>query len=245
MSPGTEARSGESRMAPRVAPGENFRWVYLWHWPIRAMHWIAAACIVILALTGFYIGRPYFMTGAEGSRYVMGWMRFAHLIAAGVLVATGIVRVYWLFAGNRYERWHALFPVKRRDFVNLFRMIKFYLMIRPESAPKYLGHHPLQQLSYTGIYVTVAFMVITGFTLYGQTNPGGFFDTAFGWVAPLLGGMQWVRFIHHVLTWVLLIFIPVHVYLAIRADRLELTGTMSSIVSGGRFVPADEEFEDE
>jgi Ni,Fe-hydrogenase I cytochrome b subunit len=57
--------------------------------------------------------------------------------------------------------------------------------------------------------------------------------------------MQWVRFIHHVLTWVLLIFIPVHVYLAIRADRLELTGTMSSIVSGGRFVPADEEFEDE
>jgi Ni,Fe-hydrogenase I cytochrome b subunit len=54
-----------------------------------------------------------------------------------------------------------------------------------------------------------------------------------------------VRFIHHVLTWAFLIFIPIHVYLAIRADQLERTGVISSIVSGGRFVPADKKFVDE
>ena len=35
----------------------NFTWVYLWGAPIRAMHWIAAICIALLVVTGFYIGR--------------------------------------------------------------------------------------------------------------------------------------------------------------------------------------------
>ena len=60
-----------------------------------------------------------------------------------------------------------------------------------------------------------------------------------------LGGMPVVRFVHHVGTWGFLIFIPIHVYLAIRADLLERTGVMSSIISGGRFVPADQQFVDE
>jgi Ni,Fe-hydrogenase I cytochrome b subunit len=59
-----------------------------------------------------------------------------------------------------------------------------------------------------------------------------------------VGGLQIVRWIHHVLTWVFLIFIPLHVYLAIRADFLERGGSVSSIVTGGRFVPADHKFED-
>ena len=28
--------------------------------------------------------------------------------------------------------------------------------------------------------------MVTGFALYGQSNPGGFFFTAFGWIGPLL-----------------------------------------------------------
>jgi Ni,Fe-hydrogenase I cytochrome b subunit len=56
--------------------------------------------------------------------------------------------------------------------------------------------------------------------------------------------MPVVRFLHHVATWLFLIFIPIHIYLAIRADLLERTGVISSIVSGGRFVPSDEKFID-
>lgn len=225
----------------------GYRWVYLWHWPIRAMHWVAAASIVVLVVTGFYIGRPYFMTAESGgqSPFVMGWMRFLHFAAAAVLVATGVIRVYWLFAGNRFERWKALFPVRPRDWVNLFRMIKYYLMVHPERAPHYLGHHPLQQLSYTGVYALVVVQVVTGFALYGLADPGGFFATTFGWVGPVMGGWQIVRFVHHVVTWAFIIFVPVHIYLALRADLLERTGVISSIVSGGRFVRADIEYEDD
>lgn len=229
-----------------IKTGDPYRWVHLWHWPIRAMHWIAATCIVTLVVTGLYIGKPYFMTSGEASsHYLMGWFRLVHFIAAGVLVATGIVRFYWLFAGNRFERWKALFPIRARDWVNLWRTVKKYLLIDPERGPHYLGHNPIQQFSYTFVYLIVLVQVVTGFTLYGQSNPEGFLYNAFHWVIPLMGGLQIVRFVHHVMTWLFLIFIPIHVYLALRSDVMDREGTMSSIFSGGRFVRADVEYEDE
>jgi Ni/Fe-hydrogenase b-type cytochrome subunit len=227
-------------------PTGKYRWVYLWEWPIRAMHWAAAICLVVLATTGLYIGKPYFMTGGEASaHFLMGWVRFVHFAAAAVLVMTAIVRGYWLFMGNRYERLAALFPVRRRDWANLVRMVKFYLMIKPEKAPRYLGHNPLQQFSYTMIYALAALMVVTGFALYGQSNPSGFIYGATNWIGALFGGMPVVRFVHHIGTWAFLTFIPIHVYLSIRADHLERTGVVSSIISGGRFVPVDQRFVDE
>jgi Ni/Fe-hydrogenase b-type cytochrome subunit len=226
-------------------PSGDYHWVYLWEWPIRAMHWIAVLCVIALVITGLYIGKPYFIAGGDtGQHFLMGWMRFIHFSSAAILVATGIVRAYWLFAGNKFERLPALFPVRPRDWVNMWKQIKYYLMIQPEKAPHYLGHNPLQQLSYTAVYAVAATMVITGFAMYGQSDPSGFFYKAFNWVGILFGGMPVVRFVHHVLTWAFLIFIPIHIYLAIRADHLERTGVISSIISGGRFVPADEKYID-
>ena len=224
----------------------DYRWIYIWHWPIRAMHWIAAVSILVLALTGLYIGRPYFAP-APGltTPYLMGWIRFIHFAAAAALVATAIIRFYWLFAGNKFERLAALFPVRPRDWVNLVKQIKFYLLIHPDRAPRYIGHNPLQQLSYTAIYAVAALSVATGFALYGQSNPGGLFFQLFGWLGPAFGGMQNVRFVHHVATWAFLIFIPIHIYLAVRADVLEHGGSISSIITGGRFVPSDRTYVDE
>jgi Ni/Fe-hydrogenase b-type cytochrome subunit len=175
----------------------------------------------------------------------MGRFRFAHFAAAAVLVATAILRAYWLFAGNKFERWSALFPLLPKDWVNMFRQVKYYLMIRPEKAPHYLGHNPLQQLSYTGIYLLALLEIATGFAMYGQSNPGGFFYDTFGWVVALLGGLPVVRFVHHVVTWIFLAFIPIHVYLATRSDIMERAGAISSIITGGKFVPAGKHYVDE
>ena len=124
MSAPTQAPSGPERA--------GYRWVYMWHWPIRAMHWLAAISLVVLVVTGFYVGRPSFAPapGETADLFVMGSMRFIHFVAAGVLVATGIVRVYWLFAGNRYERLPALFPLRRKDFRNLLLTIRKYALMQ-------------------------------------------------------------------------------------------------------------------
>jgi Ni/Fe-hydrogenase b-type cytochrome subunit len=227
-------------------PSGEYKWVYLWGVPIRVMHWAAFAAIGTLVVTGLYIGKPFFITGGEASsHYLMGWTRFLHFTAAAVLVMTAIVRVYWLFAGNRFERLVALFPVRKRDWIHMFQQVKYYLLIRPKEAPQYLGHNPMQQLSYTGMYLVAGVMVVTGFAMYGQSNPDGIWYRLFQWTVPLMGGIQVVRFIHHVFTWAFVIFIPIHVYLAMRADILEHGGTISSIISGGRFVRKNVKYEDE
>lgn len=252
MTPPADGASAPATPGPRARardvppPSGNYRWVYLWQWPIRAMHWAAAVSIVVLAVTGFMIGKPWFITSGEASsHYFIGFARLTHFIAAGVLVATALVRIYWLFAGNQFERLQALFPVRGRDWVNLWKMIKYYLMLDTDGAPRYLGHNPLQQLSYTFMYIVGGIMVVTGFAMYGQSNPGGFIWTMFHWVNSAVGSTQYVRSIHHVTAWVFLIFIPIHVYLSIRAEVIEKTGTISSIVSGGRFVPKDEHYVDD
>jgi Ni/Fe-hydrogenase b-type cytochrome subunit len=235
-----------SAMTREEARGPSYRWVYLWHWPIRAMHWAAAISLAALVVTGFYIGRPYFAPapGETIDHFMMGRMRFLHFAAAGLLVATGIVRVYWLFAGNRFERLPALFPVRPRDLRNLLGVARKYLLMRWESPPHYLGHNPLQQLAYTGVYLIVLAQVATGFALYGLSDPDGFFYRVFGWETLFLGGVPVVRFVHHVLTWAILIFVPIHVYLALRADFTDRGGTISSIISGGRWVRDDVPYED-
>jgi Ni/Fe-hydrogenase 1 B-type cytochrome subunit len=223
----------------------NFSWVYLWGAPIRMMHWMAAVCIAGLVISGFYIGRPYFMTSGEASsHFLMGWMRFLHFTAAATLVMTGIVRVYWLFAGNQFERLPALFPFTLRTLRNSWRTGVAYLTFRPDKQPNYVGHNPLQQFSYTGVYLMTVVMVVTGFTLYGQSNPGGLIFRTFGWVPVLLGGLQIVRLVHHTFTWLFIVFVVLHVYFALRSDYVERAGVVSSIITGGRYIAADESYED-
>ena len=240
MSAPAARRPGTVGGAPTAfTPRPGSEWVYLWRWPLRITHWISAVAIVVLVLTGFYIGKPYFLTRGEASEhFLMGRMRLLHFTGAAWLMAAAILRVYWLFRGNRFERWKALFLHRRVDWVHLWEQLRAYFLIRPEAAPQYLGHNPLQQFFYTLLYLVALTMVITGFSMYGESNPAGFFHAVFtAHVAPLFGGIQRVRFVHHVFTWFFLVFVPVHVYLAMRMDLLEQTGTISSIISGGRFVP--------
>lgn len=240
----TATRAGSESL--RADAPVRYQSVHIWHWPVRAMHWIAGVCVLVLVVTGFYIGAPYFLTSGQASdHYLMGTVRFVHFAAAGVLVATGILRLYWLFVGNEFERWSALFPVRKNDWTNMIRVVKKYLFMQVDKPPHYLGHNPLQQIFYTGIYGLAVIQVITGFYLYGLHDTGGFFFAVFGWVGPFLGGAQVARFIHHVLTWFWLIFIPIHVYLTVRADVLHQESRISSMISGDLFVRADLDYVDE
>lgn len=220
------------------APAPGTQYVYLWHWALRLTHWVSAVAITVLVITGLYIGKPYFLTGGEASsHFLMGKMRLLHFIAAGWQIAAAIMRIYWLFRGNKFESWQALLLYQADSWRRLWQQVRAYLLIEPEKAPQYLGHNPLQQFFYTLLYGVAILMIATGFALYGEHDPAGFFHAAFtSWLGPLFGGIQRVRFIHHIGVWFFMVFVPVHVYLAMRMDLLEQTGTVSSIISGGRFV---------
>ena len=246
---------------PRAGPGErsprrkerdlprqygDYRWVFLWHRPVRIGHWIAVITVTLLFFTGLYLGRPVVMAAStEKGTFVYQYVRLTHFIAAAAFVAAGLVRIYWFFVGGRFERWDSLFPVRPREWKNMWWMIRYYLFIHPDEAPHYIGHNPLQRVAHTLTYAIGAIMALTGFVMFGQANPGGITNTVFGWMAPLMGGLQMVRVIHHVLMWYFPIFVLLHVYLAIRSDLLERSGSVSAMLTGGRFVSAERRYVDE
>lgn len=230
----------------RLPTQRGFRRVYLWHWPVRVFHWAMFASMLVLIATGLYIGRPYFVFSPQVTTpFLMGWMRFLHFTAAFVLVGAAILRVYALFMGNRYERWSSLLPWRKKSWADLWKWVKAYARADWWSGAHYFGHNPVQQLLYTFMYLVLLFMIVTGFALYGQAYPGGFWWTvATSWVMPLLGGNQWVRLFHHLGLWVIVIFVVLHVYLAIRSDVLYDRGAVSSIISGYKYQHDRIKYED-
>jgi Ni/Fe-hydrogenase 1 B-type cytochrome subunit len=54
-------------------------------------------------------------------------------------------------------------------------------------------------------------------------------------VENMLGGLAIVRYIHHILTWLFILFIVVHVYMAFWYDAILKQGTISSMISGWLF----------
>jgi Ni/Fe-hydrogenase 1 B-type cytochrome subunit len=206
--------------------------VYVWEIPVRVTHWVTFAALVVLTITGSYIADPFLFTPGQDT---MRLVRFIHLVAAYSFVASGILRTYWLFAGNQFARWSAFVPTNRRHLREVLSQTQFYLFLR-KDLPGILGHNALASGTYTVVFFLFLVQTLTGFALVGihGTQP---WATIFGWVPSVMFGEQGVRVIHHLLMWAIVAFAIHHVYSAILVDHLERNGLMSSIFAGSKYVP--------
>lgn len=211
------------------APAQRVR-VYVWQVPVRVTHWTIVLSVVVLSVTGAYIANPFIIP--PGGSFMAG-MRALHLLFAFIFVAAGLLRTYWLFAGNRFAHWRAFVPTSRAQLEEIVRQLGWYLFLRPK-APRVLGHNQLAAGTYLVVFVLFGIQTVTGFALMGihGTEP---WATLFGWLVDLLGG-QWVRLVHHLLMWAILAFVVHHVYAAVLVDHWERNGLLSSIVTGSKFL---------
>ncbi len=209
---------------------------------LRLFHWLMVGSVVILFATGLYIGNPFFAAN-RGSEPAFGLLsmnsiRYVHFAAAYILVFAFILRVYG-FAVNKGDRllpkfWTALY------WQGLVDTTLHYLFLRPTHQP-YL-RNSLARSSYLAVYVLLAIEAVTGFAMYTMVNPNGLGAKFFGPVNSLLGGEYTVHVVHHYVAWLIVLFVIVHVYMAIRSDFMEREGEVSSMFSGVKFYahePAD------
>lgn len=225
-------------------PGE-FRYVPVWDWQLRTLHWLAVILIVLMAGTGLLMGSAgHGSFGLSGSPLHLSYLRLIHFVAAWLFLCAAIVRIAGLFlASNKFQRFDALFPVRPRDLRNLFQVGQNYLFCRFDRGPHYIGHNPLQQVAYTAIYGVGIAALVTGFVLYALYAPDHWLFHYLIWLDNLVG-VQNLRLAHLLIMWVFLAFIPIHVYLSIRADTVEREGAISSIISGGCWCRKGTKFED-
>jgi Ni/Fe-hydrogenase 1 B-type cytochrome subunit len=224
-----------------MATYREFKRAYIWQLPVRLTHWISALTIFILAATGIIISNPpAIMSGNEASySYWFGIVRFIHFATAYVFCFSIIVRLYWSFVGNKYSSWRVFFPWKKSSFRKMKHVMKVDILLQNEKESDYtsiaVGHNPVAALSYFVLYLLCAAQILTGFALLAPTSTW-FFPKLFAWVTGLFGNEFTLRSIHHAVTWLMIIFTLIHVYLVFYHDWLEGRGEVSSMFSGYKFV---------
>jgi len=226
-----------------TAAGGPLKPIYVWEAPVRLWHWLMAICMVFLIVSGILIGDPIAFGFSDAwQAYGFGYIRMTHFVAGMLFTVLFIGRVYWCIPGNRYARMIFIPPMwSWKWWKCVFVQVAYYLFLR-KSAPEYAGHNPLAQAAMFGFFVLGSIaIIITGFALYAQAwGWGTSWMIWFGWVFSLFGDAQCVRTVHHVLTYVFLLFCVAHFYMAIREDVMGGATTLSSMGSGLRMFKETE-----
>ena len=216
----------------------HYESVFVYEWPVRVWHWINALCIVVLVVTGYYLGNPLLpsTSGEASEHFFIGYLRFAHFAAAYIFAVGFLGRLYWAFAGNRYAAHLVHLQIFTKAWwAGVWSHLKYYMFLERESE-RHVGSHPLDQLAVFLLFmVPTVILIFTGFALYGEgTGQGSWQDTLFGWVIPLLGGSQAVHLWHRLAMWAMLCYIIVHIYIVIREDIVSGQSYVGTMISGFR-----------
>jgi Ni/Fe-hydrogenase 1 B-type cytochrome subunit len=137
-----------------------------------------------------------------------------------------------------------MIPIRSgKDARAFFEAIRNYALLRTDEGRTYLGHDPLAKASFAGCYLVMIMAVVSGFSLYGLYEPQNWFFRWFVWPARLFGAAE-IRLFHVAMMWLLILFIPAHIYLVIRADGFARAGSLSAMLSGGRWIRKGSSLED-
>lgn len=213
--------------------------VYVWQFAVRMFHWVNAACIVVLGVTGYLIGNPiaFASVSEPWAGYWFGTMRFIHFTTAYILIFNLLFRVYFSFAGNEFANWRNFIPLRRSQWQEIGQVVKvdFLLLGKTREPLPSTGHNALAGLTYFLFFLVILVQVATGLGLYSAMSES-VIGRSFAWVVPLFGGDMAVRQWHHLLMWFFAVFALGHVYLVTYHDYVEGRGVLSSIVGGWKFI---------
>ncbi len=216
---------------------DEYQSVYVYEAPIRVWHWLNAIAIALLIITGYLIGKPLpSATGEASEWYVMGWIRLIHF-SAGQFFAVGLVFRYWYgFFGNKFARQVLYVPIwSARWSRELFYQMRWMSFIEKKPL-RYLGHNPLAHLAMTLLFISPAlFMTSTGFGMYSEgTGRDSWQHFLFGWVVDLWGNPLGMHTCHRLGMWVILTFVVIHVYSAVREDIMSGQSIVGTMINGER-----------
>jgi Ni/Fe-hydrogenase 1 B-type cytochrome subunit len=206
----------------------------------RWVHWLRFVSIIILTVTGFYIAYVFISPkiSNEPVLFLHAKMRMWHQIFGFLLIAVTILKIYtFFFDKNKVQR---LEIISSKDVLSpkiWVAQIKYYLFLG--EHPKLHGvYNPLQFVTYAFFYLVLVALCLTGLILYVHVYHEGLGGALYPIMRPfeaLFGGLANVRTIHHIAMWVVLIFVPVHIYMVIFNSIKGKEGALDAVVSGLKF----------
>lgn len=218
----------------------QFRMQKEWWLSIRLIHWSVVISVFSLLITGFYIADPLVnVGGATSGKFWMGNITTIHTFFGIFLTFLIIWRAYLGLFAKFHARWIDL--LAWTDLDNLITQIKFYLLLSDKKSKHEYQYGPLQSLAYSGLICLQIMIILTGLIMVGVNYHAGLSLWVGGILQPVataMGGLAGVRYIHHIIAWGFILFIMVHVYMALWSDIVYKEGTVSSMISGRVFRKA-------
>ena len=207
---------------------------------VRLFHWIRAFCIFFLIFSGFYIAYPFLTpeVSSTPTNFLYASFRSFHVIAGFLLISVSFFRLYLFFTSkSKGERvsFRYLFDIKI-----WIGQIKNYLFLGAHPHIKGI-YNPIQFFAYFSFAMLILIISLSGVILYYHTYHNGLGEVLafmFKWLEVALGGLANVRVIHHIATWAIILFIPVHIYMVVWNAIKHPDGGADSIVGGYRYQEA-------
>ena len=198
-----------SRKRPRLHP-----------LPIRLMHWINAAAMIVMIGSGWKI---------YNDEVIFGWLHFPqeivlgiwaqhalqwHFAAMWVIMINGLAYLIYGFATGRFRR--KLVPIRPGEVVSeTLDALRFHL--RHDDLTVY---NAVQRLLYVGVILVAILQVLSGLAIWKPVQ--------FQELTALFFGFQGARLAHFIGMTLIVLFLAVHVALAMLVPR-----TLVSMVTGG------------
>lgn len=207
---------------------------------VRLFHWMRAFAIFFLVGSGFYIAYPFLQPSSSvysGMYFLQAYIRSVHIMLGFLLIAISIFRFYLFFFDHKSHMERV--SVKNVwDLGAWIKQIKVYFWIGKVRHAKG-AYNPLQFVAYFSLCVLLVLISLSGIVLYYNVyhnGLGAILVHGFKWFEVLCGGLSNVRYIHHLSTWGIVLFVPVHVYMVIFHSVKFPDGGADAMISGVRYI---------
>ncbi len=214
---------------------------YVWPASVRIIHWTVFLSVAVLLVTGLYIAyTPAYIApdGEPVNTFFMAQVRFIHFVAAAVFDVAIFVTIYLIFFSTFRKRWKDLWPTAT-NLKKFWIQLKFYFRLSGERV-RYEYEDPIDIMSFMSFHILAILLMFTGFALYVAQYAINWWWPALlhfttDWVVDLLGGLKNVRTAHHILWWLILVWVVVHVYFQLWKTIKFKTGNLDAIIGGYRY----------
>jgi thiosulfate reductase cytochrome b subunit len=176
---------------------------------IRVTHWVNAIATIVMIGSGWqiYNASPLFAFAFPPAMTIGGWLGGAllwHFAAMWLLALNGLVYLVYFFASGRYRRLLPLSPASVwRDLMAAYRGILSHADLSAYNA--------VQRAAYAGALVVLVVLVMSGLALWKPVQLQG--------LAWCFGGYEGARYVHFVAMALLVLFVVVHVAMAVLVPR--------------------------
>src|SRR6516162_7121054 len=195
---------------------------------VRTMHWVNAAAMIIMIMSGWKI---------YDDDVIFSWLRFPDAITLGKWAQNGLQWHFfgmwivalnglaYLFYGITTGRFRSkLFPISARELVATMRDA-FTFRLSHDDLTHY---NAVQKVLYVGIIAVGIVVVLSGLALWKPVQ--------FSELASLFYDFQTTRLVHFLCMTAIVLFLVVHVALALIVPR-----SLLAMLTGGPIIKGERE----